>query len=213
MMSGTSDEERTAARIEQHKQRLAWMPWLYYRLKPRHQAWARQWQAEIQARLMALETITIADDAFIAPDAALFAEPGRGIAIGHGSFIGARVFAHGPLTIGNDVGINHGCSLDGGRAGIVIGDGCRIASGVAVYAFNHGLAPARAIRDNPVSSKGVRIGRDVWIGSRVCICDGVTIGDHAVVGMGSVVTRDVADWTIVAGNPARPIGDRRQRRC
>ncbi|HCE39958.1 MAG TPA: acyltransferase, partial [Alcanivorax sp.] len=59
-----------------------------------------------------------------------------------------------------------------------------------------------------VRSRGIRIGRDVWLGARAGVVDGVTIGDHAVVGMGAVVTRDVPPWTIVAGNPARPIGRR-----
>ena len=44
------------------------------------------------------------------------------------------------------------------------------------------------------------------------VVDGVSIGNHVVVGMGSVVTKDVPDWAIVAGNPARVIGDRRSKK-
>lgn len=69
---------------------------------------------------------------------------------------------------------------------------------------------------NPATSKippsefrkgkgGVTIGNDVWVGYGVTIMDGVTIGDGSVIGAGSVVTRDVAPYTIVAGNPARMI--------
>ena len=100
-------------------------------------------------------------------------------------------------------------SLDGGAKGIVVGDDTRIATGVAIYAFDHGVLPDRLVREQPVRSQGVRIGCDVWIGANACITDGVTIGDHAVVGMGAVVTRDVEPWMIVGGVPARPIGDRR----
>ena len=60
-------------------------------------------------------------------------------------------------------------------------------------------------------SRGIHIGRDVWIGANAGITDGVRIGDHAVVAMGAVVTKDVLDWTIVAGVPAVVIGDRRDK--
>ena len=55
------------------------------------------------------------------------------------------------------------------------------------------------------------IGDDVWIGAHCTITDGVTIGEGAVVGANSVVTRDVPAYAIVAGVPARVIGDRRKR--
>ncbi len=54
----------------------------------------------------------------------------------------------------------------------------------------------------------VTIGSDVWIGSNVIVMSGVTIGDGAVVATGSVVTADVPPFTIVGGNPARPIRKR-----
>jgi acetyltransferase-like isoleucine patch superfamily enzyme len=60
-----------------------------------------------------------------------------------------------------------------------------------------------------VTSRGIRIGEDVWLGAGSGVTDGVSIGSHAVVGMGSVVTRDVPEWAVVAGVPARVLGDRR----
>ena len=54
----------------------------------------------------------------------------------------------------------------------------------------------------------VSIGNHAWIGARAIIGPGVTVGEGAVVGMGAVVTQDVPPWTIVAGNPARPVGER-----
>ena len=114
------------------------------------------------------------------------------------------------MTLGSDVSINPGARLDGGRKGLVVGDGTRIASGAAIYAFDHGLRPDRDIREQPVRSRGIRIGRDVWIGANAGITDGVRIGDHAVVAMGAVVTRDVPEWAIVAGVPAVVVGDRRK---
>ena len=196
---------------EQHKQRLSHMPWLFFALKPGHRSWAQAWQEEVQERFRLMETIEIAQGCFVAPEARLFGEPGRGIVLGPGCAIAADVFLHGPITLGREVSINCRASLDGGGKGIAIGDGTRIASGAVIYAFDHGLDPARAVKDQPVVSRGITIGADVWIGANAGITDGVRIGDHAVVGMGAVVTRDVPDWGIVAGVPARLIGDRRER--
>jgi len=195
----------------QHQHRLSWMPWLYFALKPRHREWAEAWQRNVQDRLRELETIQIGEGCFIAPEAHLFGEPGRGLVLGNRCTIAAEAFLHGPITLGNEVSINARASLDGGRAGIVIGDGTRIATGATLYAFDHGMAPDHPIRTQPVRSEGIRIGQDVWIGAQAGITDGVVIGDHAVVAMGAVVTKAVAPWSIVGGVPARVIGDRRDQ--
>ena len=195
----------------QHKKRLSYMPWLYFSLKDKHLEWAKPWQDEVQAHFSAVETVSIGERCFVAPEANLFAEPGRNIIIGAQCMIAADSFLHGPITLGNEVAINHGCSLDGGRHGISIGNQTRIANNVTIYAFNHGMAPDTPIYQQASNSKGVVIGEDVWIGAQAGIVDGVTIGNHAVIGMGAIVTKDVADYAIVAGNPARVIGDRRDK--
>lgn len=209
MLSQMAPEDRYRV---QHRRRLSWMPWLYFSLKPEHRAWAEAWQAEVQAALRDLETITIEPGCFVAPEAHLFAEPGRGISIGGGSAIAAEAFLHGPLTLGRSVSVNARASIDGGRAGVEIGDGTRIAGGAQIWAFDHGIDPALPIREQRVRSRGIRIGEDVWIGANAGVTDGVTIGDHAVVGMGAVVTRDLPPWSIAVGVPAQVIGDRRQPR-
>ena len=187
------------------------MPWLWDALKPAQRAWAEPWQAEVQAALAAVEQVRFGAGCFIAPDAALFAEPHREITFGDRCRIATQTFLHGPLRCGDDVGLNVGVVIDGGRGGVVLGSGCRVASHVSIYAWSHGIAPDRPVHAQRTTSRGVRLGDDVWVGTRACIRDGVTIDDHAVVGMGSVVTRDVPAWAIVAGSPARIIGDRRDR--
>ena len=195
----------------QHQKRLCHMPWLYFSLKPRHRAWAEAWQEEVQARLRELETVEIAEGCFVAPDAAIFGEPGRPVRLGPGCSVASGAFLHGPVTLARDVSINAGARLDGGRAGITVGEGTRIASGATLYAFDHGMKPDRPVRGQPVTSRGITVGADVWIGAQAGVTDGVCIGDHAVVGMGAVVTRDVPAWAIVVGVPARVVGDRRER--
>ena len=194
---------------EPQKLRLAWLPWLSHRAKPEIRAWAEPWQRELQAELCARERVRLGEGCFVAPDAKLFAEPHREIVLGARCSIAAGCFLHGPLRLGDEVSVNPRVVLDGGRAGIVVGNGTRIAVDVHVFAWNHGMTAEQPIREQAVTSRGIQIGEDVWIGAGAGITDGVTIGDHAVVGMHAVVTRDVPAWAIVAGSPARVVGDRR----
>ena len=190
---------------EQHKQRLNYMPWLYYSLKPKHRAWAEAWQQEYQDYLMQMETVKIGKNCFISPLAHIFAERGRDIVIGDNTFIAADCTLHGPLEIGNEVAINHHCILDGGRVGIKLHDQVRIAAYCHLYAFDHGMDLDTPIYQQAVRSQGIEIGRDVWLGAHVGIKDGVKIAYQAIVGMNSMVTKDVGEREIVAGNPARLI--------
>lgn len=188
---------------EQHKHRLNYMPWLYWTLKPKHKEWALAWQQEYQAYLMEMETVEIGQNCFISPLAHIFAEPGRKITIGDNTFIAADCTLHGPLEIGNEVAINHHCILDGGRAGIKLGDQVRIAAYSHLYAFDHGMEMAQPIYQQAVRSQGIEIGKDVWLGAHVGIKDGIKIADHAIIGMNSMVTKDVGHAEIVVGNPAK----------
>ena len=188
---------------EQHKHRLNYMPWLYWSLKPKNRVWAEQWQKEYQAYLMDMETVEIGENCFISPLAHIFAEPGRKITIGDNTFIAADCTLHGPLDIGREVAINHHCILDGGRAGIKLGDQVRIAAYSHLYAFDHGMDMEQPIYQQAVRSQGIEIGNDVWLGAHVGIKDGVHIEDHAIVAMNSMVTKNVGSAEIVAGNPAK----------
>ena len=74
-----------------------------------------------------------------------------------------------------------------------------------LYAFDHGMALEQPIYQQAVRSQGIEIGRDVWLGAHVGVKDGVKIAAHAVVGMNSMVTKDIQEREIVAGNPAKLI--------
>lgn len=116
------------------------------------------------------------------------------------------------LHIGNHVQINDSVHI-GAIEQVVIGDHTLIASRVFISDHNHGnyqvhgvaSAPEIPPADRPLSSRPVHIGRNVWLGEQVCILPGVTVGDGAIVGANSVVTRDIPPNSIAAGNPARVI--------
>jgi acetyltransferase-like isoleucine patch superfamily enzyme len=200
---------REEALRAQQKLRMAFMPYLYFAAPPHVRGWARAWQAELHQRLRELEAVELHPDCFVAEEAAVFAEPKRPVRVAEGASIAAHAFVHGPVTLAAHVSVNPHVTLDGGKRGIVIGEGTRIATRAALFAFDHGLDPALEVRAQPVRSRGIVIGRDVWIGAQATVTDGVTIADHAVVGAGAVVTRDVPEWAVVGGVPARVIGDRR----
>ena len=105
------------------------------------------------------------------------------------------------IRFGRGVFANFGCVfLD--VVGIEVGDGCPIGPSVQILAADHPRDPALR-RQGLESGKPVRIGRNVWIGSGAIILPGVTVGDDAIIGAGSVVTGDVPEGVTVVGNPAR----------
>jgi acetyltransferase-like isoleucine patch superfamily enzyme len=200
---------REEALRRQQKKRMGFMPWLYFEAPPHVRAWAEPWQRELHASLMALEVLRLDPACFVAEEAELFAEPHREIILHAGASVGAHAFLHGPIELGANASVNPHAVLDGGRRGIRVGEGTRIAARASLFAFDHGIAAERSIREQPVRSQGIVIGSDVWIGTQATVTDGVEIGDHAVVAAGAVVTRDVEAWAVVGGVPARVIGDRR----
>lgn len=201
----------SAALIARHKRRMAFMPYLYFSAKPEVRVWAHAWQQEVHAQLRTLEAVELDPGCFVAEEADVFAEPMRKVVVHEGASIAAHAFVHGPVTLAAHVSINPYATLDGGRKGIRIGAGSRIATRAMLFAFDHGTAPDRPVREQAVRSRGIVVGEDVWVGAGATVTDGVHIGDYAVVGAGAVVTRDVPAWAVVGGVPARVLFDRRQR--
>lgn len=126
-------------------------------------------------------------------------------ACGHGSIIRPPFFCDYGYNIhlGRGVFLNFNCVLLDVTS-IEIGDQTQIGPAVQIYAADHPRNP-EARRANLESGRPVRIGTNVWIGGGAILLPGITIGDDAIIGAGSIVTRDVPSGAIVAGNPARPI--------
>ncbi|MDD3138149.1 MAG: acyltransferase, partial [Lachnospiraceae bacterium] len=113
------------------------------------------------------------------------------------------------IVIGNGVGINPYCHI-GAINNITIEDNVLIGSGVLITDHSHGKVTGEECRmapgKRPLFSKGpVQIKKNVWIGEHAVILPNVTIGEGAIVGANAVVTKDVPDYAVVGGNPARII--------
>lgn len=119
--------------------------------------------------------------------------------LGEGSRINTPFTAVRPhmVRIGKNVVVMPGCLMMS-AGGITIEDEALIAANVQLISNNHDLQ-----NRNIITCKPVKICRKAWIGAGTTILPGVTVGENAVVGAGSVVTHDVPPNTIVAGNPAR----------
>ena len=130
--------------------------------------------------------------------------------IGHNSYIDYGTYFRYPkkISIGNQVVINKNCkfyaSFHNKKAEIIIGDNIIIAPEVSIYSAGHNHLDLSL----PHIGSTVKINDHVWIGARSIILPGVELGKGAVVGAGSVVTKNVSDFTIVAGNPAKIIKKR-----
>lgn len=114
------------------------------------------------------------------------------------------------VRLGVNVFINYNCVLLD-VVGIAIGDRTQIGPAVQIYTADH-PRDAGSRRAGLESGRPVTIGSDVWIGGGAVILPGISIGDGAIVGAGSVVTHDVRAGCTVAGNPARELTSPRELR-
>jgi acetyltransferase-like isoleucine patch superfamily enzyme len=118
---------------------------------------------------------------------------------------GCRFYRPSGVQLGHNTIINRDVLLDG-RMGLEIGSNVSISEGTAIFTLEHDPSDPTFMEQGAP----VRIGDYAFIGARAIILPGVTIGEGAVVGAGAVVTRDTPPFTIVAGVPARVIGERPQ---
>lgn len=109
--------------------------------------------------------------------------------------------AVGDVVIGDHTRIGIHCTVIGP---VTIGSHVNLAQGITATALNHNFEDTgKRIDQQGVSTNPVVIGDDVWIGANAVVLPGVTIGKHCVVAAGAVVTKDVPDFTVVGGVPAK----------
>lgn len=105
------------------------------------------------------------------------------------------------IEVGKNFFANYNCTIID-VAKVKIGDNCKLAPNVAIYTAGHPIHPEsrNSLYEYGI---GVTIGDNVWIGGNTVIVPGVNIGSNTVIGAGSVVTKDIPDWVVAAGNPCR----------
>lgn len=132
--------------------------------------------------------VTLREGAWVQLSSSL-SNVGTLIEIGDSTYIGPRVVlgAGGPLLIGKN---------------------CQIGAGVNFIAENHLYKGEGAIFDKEVTKKGISVGDDCWIGNNVIVLDGVQIGNSCVIAAGAVVTKDVPDFHVAMGVPAKSVSSR-----
>lgn len=115
------------------------------------------------------------------------------------------------MTYGGSIKIGDNCTINNysviyGHGGLEIGKDVIIATHCTIIPANHNFNNInKPIRLQGNNYKGIKINDDVWIGSNCVILDGVEIGKGAIIGAGSIVNKDIPEYSIAVGNPARII--------
>lgn len=114
------------------------------------------------------------------------------------------------IELGDGVSFNYGCYVNGYN-GLVIGDHTTFGPYALIHTANHNMDdPMRPVTEQGwEDSPPVKIGANCWIAMGVCILPGITIGDGCVIGAGSVVVKDIEEYSVAVGNPAKVISNRR----
>ena len=156
-----------------------------------------------QRALAEVAGVVVGRGCYLAPSAAIIGRPGSSLTLGDSCFVAAHSYVTDGVRLGNDCSLNPFVTLRGKVTG---GDGIRIGAYTCMVGFNHGYADTETpIHRQAHTSQGIVLGDDVWVGAHVTVIDGVRVGSHTILAAGAVVTKDVPDYAIVGGNPARVI--------
>ncbi|WP_284690349.1 acyltransferase [Paraconexibacter algicola] len=144
--------------------------------------------------------------AFVCPKVTFEIGPNAVVHLGRWSWLGhgTKVRAHeGEVRIGAKTVLGQECTISCYQH-VSIGRECIVADRAMFIDFDHGVVDVeRPIRAQGIYMRDVRVGHNVWVGYGACFLRGVTVGDNAVVGTNSVVTRDVPANAVSGGVPAR----------
>ena len=135
--------------------------------------------------------LTQGDDCNISPDA-VFSNPER-------------------IVLGDRVSLGSRCHIWAGPSAgrITIGDDALFGPEVLVTAASYRFDDGAPVTRQAMDEADITIGRDAWLGTRVIVLPGVTIGDGAIIGAGALVRSDIPPFAIAVGVPARVVGNRK----
>lgn len=183
---------------EYFSKKYEFLPWIT--LSEEEMEEQRIWQGELCEKY----DLQIGEGSVISKEAHLYSVTGslgKGVAIGSHAILRCAKIETGERCSFNSYSVVHGK--------VTMGDCVRIAPGAKIFGENHSFSRIDIpICEQENTTRGIRIGSDVWIGANAVITDGVTVGSHAVIGAGSVVTRDIPDYAVAVGNPARVVKTR-----
>lgn len=172
-------------------------PWLFW---SRGSVEEHEQQLVLQRELSAGGDAVIGERCFLSTLAAVQTEH---LELGRESYIAAHAYVTGSVRTGRNCTVNAFTVV---RGDIRLGDAVRIGAHTSILGFNHTTSdPDVEVFRQPICSRGITIGDDVWVGSHVVILDGVTVGAKAVIAAGAVVTKHVPAGAVVGGNPAQLI--------
>jgi acetyltransferase-like isoleucine patch superfamily enzyme len=183
--------------------RYDYCPWLFWGEASEA---ARREQLAYQSKWTADGSLRCGSRCYVSPQAGVVPEK---VTLGDECYIAAQAYVTGEVETGRQCTINPFAVV---RGKVSMGDHVRVGAHASVLGFNHNHARLDVpIHEQGLSSRGIRIGDDVWIGSGALLLDGIHVGNHCIIAAGAVVTKDVPDWAVAAGNPAKTIRDRRDR--
>jgi len=160
--------------------------------------YTRETQRLLREALTARHDTHLGTDVFVSSLASVDCEV---LSLGDRTYVAAGAYITGTISLGRDCSVNPYTVI---RGDVRIGDATRIGAHTSLLGFNHTMTdPTVEFFRQPLVSRGIEVGDDVWIGSHVVVLDGVRVGSRSVLAAGAVVTKDVPDGAIVGGNPAR----------
>lgn len=142
--------------------------------------------------------------------------PRRKLTVGRDANISPNAVFSNPerIVIGDRVRIGARCHIWAGHQGgtIRIGDDCLFGPEVMVTAASYRYDDGAPVTAQPMAEADIAIGRDVWLATRVIVLPGATIGDGAIIAAGAIVKGTIPAYAIAAGQPARVVGSREDKR-